>query len=470
MQSNLESKSINHSVSPKEATSVASLKSEVKKMIPEYAPKQIVEYIPCDNPENEKYFVYEWYNITKDKYYVGYHKTEDGTPFDGYWHSSKDREFADDFSTCKWRYTIKDWGNQSLMLGLENTLLTNAKAKDNPKYYNKTNGIPQEFNLPDLDTVYEIADQVLDTGCWDEISPVLASKEDLTGLVEYQPRHDSLDAEHEQYLKNKIDDSNGDYAKKELLLLVLVDRNWEGKVCNLQINGRHSKNAFFKSKTGTKIRVLYVPKKKHIIFDDEEVRQLSMAMNPVVEKKTKETDIEDIIKSVYNLRVQGVSSKSRTVQKILDRYHLTSSQRRKVLKGVKEMLSENTSQVNQLWIMWNAGQEEQDLKDRLEKENRQPGIYCKAFNTKMNDFWKSLHMIRELNEENPGTIKVFKCLFWHPSAQVENNWFSKDMLKNKNRLNYYLNRNGKDKDGVEVIFEYLPTTKSSTIDNGEEVN
>ena len=56
-----------------------------------------------------------------------------------------------------------------------------------------------------------------------------------------------------------------------MLLLVLVDRDWEGKVCNLQINGRHSKNAFFKSKTGTKIRVLLVPKKKHIIFDDEEV-------------------------------------------------------------------------------------------------------------------------------------------------------------------------------------------------------
>ena len=88
-------------------------------MIPKFAPKQIVEYIPCDNPEKEKYFVYEWYNITKDMYYVGYHKTEDGTPFDGYYHSSKDKEFADDFSTCEWRYTIKDWGNQTLMLGLE---------------------------------------------------------------------------------------------------------------------------------------------------------------------------------------------------------------------------------------------------------------------------------------------------------------------------------------------------------------
>ena len=267
-------------------------------MIPKYAPKQIVEYIPCDNPENEKYFVYEWYNITKDKYYVGYHKTEDGTPFDGYWHSSKDKEFADDFSTCEWRYTIKDWGNQSLMLGLENTILTNAKAKDNPKYYNKTNGIPQEFNLPDLDMVYDIADEILKEGCWDEITPVLMTKEELTDLVEYQPRHDSLDAEHEQYLKNKIDDSNGDYAKKELLLLVLVDRNWEGKVCNLQINGRHSKNAFFKSKTGTKIRVLLVPKKKHIIFDDEEVRQLSMAMNPVAEKKVLETDIKDLAQRI----------------------------------------------------------------------------------------------------------------------------------------------------------------------------
>ena len=438
-------------------------------MIPKFAPKQIVEYIPCDNPENEKYFVYEWYNITKDMYYVGYHKTEDGSPFDGYWHSSKDKEFADDFSTCEWRYTIKDWGNQSLMLGLENTILTNAKAKDNPKYYNKTNGMPQEFNLPDLDTVYEIADEILTDGCWDEITPVLMSKEDLTDLVEYQPRHDSLDAEHEQYLKNKIDDSNGEYAKEELLLLVLVDRDWEGKVCNLQINGRHSKNAFFKSKTGTKIRVLYVPKKKHIIFDDEEVRQLSMAMNPVAEKKVLETDIKDIIKNVYNLKRQGVSSKSKTVQKILNRNHLTSKERRKVLKEVKEMLLENQSQVNQLWIMYNAGKEEQELQEKVEDENRQPGVYCRSYGTKVNDFWKALHKIRDLNEKNPGTIKIFKCIFWHLSKEVEQNWFTKDCVKNKKFLDHYLNRDGKDKDGVEVIFEYMPTTRSSTIDNGEEV-
>ena len=58
-------------------------------------------------------------------------------------------------------------------------------------------------------------------------------------------------------------------------------------------------------------------------------------------------------------------------------------------------------------------------------------------------------------------------MFWHPSKQVEQNWFQKDMLKNKNRLDYYLNRNGTDKDGVEVIFEYLPTMRSSTIDNDE---
>jgi hypothetical protein len=433
-------------------------------MIPEYAPKQIVEYVSCDNPDKQEYFVYEWYNITKDKYYVGYHK---GEPFDGYYHSSKDSDFADDFSTCQWRYTIKDWGNQSLMLGLENIILTNAKAKDNSKYYNKTNGIPQEFNLPDLDTVFEIADQISKEKCWDEITPVLASKEDLTDLVEYQARAESLDGEHEQYLKNKIDDSNGEYAKKELLLTVLVDRMWEGKVCNLQVNGRHSKNAFFKSKTGTKIKVLYVPKHKHIVFDDEEVKELAMALNPVVENKTKETHIDDIILRIYNLRIQGVSNRSKTVQKLLDRNHLTSNKRRYVLKSVNEMIEEKTSQVNQLWIMYNAGQEEQDLIDRVEKENRQPGIYCKSFNTKMNDFWKSLHKIREYNEEKPGTIKIFKCLFWHPSKQVEQNWFQKDMLKNKNRLDYYLNRNGTDKDGVEVIFEYLPTMRSSTIDNDE---
>ena len=106
---------------------------------------------------------------------------------------------------------------------------------------------------------------------------------------------------------------------------------------------------------------------------------------------------------------------------------------------------------------------------QLEEENRQPGVYCRSYGTKVNDFWKALHKIRDLNEKNPGAIKIFKCIFWHLSKEVEQNWFTKDCVKNKKFLDHYLNRDGKDKDGVEVIFEYMPTTRSSTIDNGEEV-
>lgn len=438
-------------------------------MIPEYAPKQIVEYIPCNNPDNQSCFVYEWYNITKDKYYVGYHK---GEPFDGYYHSSKDKDFADDFHTCQWRYTIKDFGSDSLMLSLENQILSKANAKDNPKYYNKTNGIPQEFSLPDEELVFEFADQILNTKSLDEIQPVLKSKEDLSNYVEYQARAESLDADHEKDIKNRIDDSNGAYAQEELLITVLKDRLWEGKICDLQINGRHSKNAFLKSKTGSSINVLELTPEKHRILSDEEVKLLALALNPTTKTPRKETQSEDIVKIILDYRLKGLTNKSQTIQNVLNRFHLTTYKRRNILKEVNEILESKTSQVNQLWVKYNAGQEQEWLEDKVEKENRKPGVYCKSYNTSMNDFWKALYKILELNEEldENNKIKVFKCIFWHPNKEKEKQWFQNYAVKNKNFLDHYLNRNGKDKDGVEVIFEYLPTTRSSTIDNnGEEV-
>ena len=435
-------------------------------MIPKHAPKQIVEYIPCNNPDNQPCFVYEWYNITKDKYYVGYHK---GEPFDGYFHSSKDKDFADDFHTCQWRYTIKDFGSDSLMLSLENQILSKAKAKDNPKYYNKTNGIPQEFSMPDEELVYDFADQILDNKSLDEIEPVLKSKEDLSNYVEYQARAESLDAEHEKDIKNRIDDSNGAYAQNELLLTVLKDRLWEGKICDLQINGRHSKNAFLKSKTGSSIKVLEIPEEKHRHLSTEEVKLLAIALNPTTKTPRKETQSEDIVKIIVDYRLKGLTNKSQTIQSILDRFNLTTYKRRKILNEVNEMINEKISPVNQIWIMYNAGKEELELQEKVEDENRQPGVYCKSYGTKINDFWKALHKIRDLNEKNPNSIKIFKRIFWHQSKEVEKNWFANDMLKNKRFLDHYLNRDGKDKDGVELIFEYMPTTKSSTIQNKEEV-
>lgn len=436
-------------------------------MIPEYAPKQIVEYIPCNNPDNQPCFVYEWYNITKDKYYVGYHK---GEPFDGYYHSSKDKDFADDFHTCQWRYTIVDFGSDSLMLSLENQILSKSNAKDNPKYYNKTNGIPQEFSLPDEELVFEFADQILNTKSLDEIQPVLKSKEDLSNYVEYQARYESLDADHEKDIKNRIDDSNGAYAQEELLITVLKDRLWEGKICNLQINGRHSKNAFLKSKTGSFINVLELPVEKHRHLSTEEVKLLALALNPTTKTPRKETQSEDIVKIIIDYRLKGLSNKSQTIQNILNRFHLTSYKRRNILKEVNDILESKTSQVNQLWVKYNAGQEEEWLNDKVEKENRKPGVYCKSYNTSMNDFWKAIYKIQELNEEldENNKIKVFKCIFWHPNKEKEKLWFQNYAVKNKSYLDHYLNRNGKDKDGVEVIFEYLPTTRSSTIDNEEE--
>ena len=82
-------------------------------------------------------FVYCWTDWGKDKLYVGVHC---GSPDDGYVCSSvnmKEERFArrNDFSR-----TIVASGTREDMYKFERTILKAVDAKNNPHYYNKTNG------------------------------------------------------------------------------------------------------------------------------------------------------------------------------------------------------------------------------------------------------------------------------------------------------------------------------------------
>jgi hypothetical protein len=442
-------------------------------IIPSFAPEQITEYISCENPDDQPSFVYEFYCIDLEKFYIGYHK---GEPFDGYYHSSKDKDFHNDFinGNYKWRYTIKDFGSESLMLGYENKLLEKNNARKNDKFYNKTNGIPQEFNLPDEELVADWAKQIIEDKCINNVQPKVLSKEDVKHYVKYQARVESINTEREKEIKDKINDSNGVYSKKSLLLVVLKDRNHYNdeiekyQVVDLMCDGSHSWNGLFKSKKGEYIRVLEIPEEEHSMLSDDEVELLALYLNPRKNDRPLESSPEDIAKKVYKYRIKGLGKKCKTIQKILNRFNLTTSQRRKVNAIVDDKINDSKSEINKTWINWGAGVEKDELAEKIEKLNREPGTFANSYGTKINNFWYDLWKIGNINEEAEADgkpeqkIKIYKLVFWHQSKIVEDNWFDKDCSKNRRRLNYYLNRNGKDKDGVEVSFSYMDTTKSDT--------
>ena len=98
---------------------------------------------------NNEAFVYEWFNITNGKSYIGYHK---GKVSDGYISSSCNQDFWNDFNNpdMVWERKIITEGTKDDCLQIEQRLLKKIDLKDD-RYYNNARGAEIIFTKDVLD-------------------------------------------------------------------------------------------------------------------------------------------------------------------------------------------------------------------------------------------------------------------------------------------------------------------------------
>jgi len=98
---------------------------------------------------NNEAFVYEWFNLTNGKSYIGYHK---GNKDDGYISSSHNQDFWNDFnnSDMKWERKIVAEGTKDACLQIEQRLLKEIDLRNN-RYYNNARGSEIIFTKDVLD-------------------------------------------------------------------------------------------------------------------------------------------------------------------------------------------------------------------------------------------------------------------------------------------------------------------------------
>jgi hypothetical protein len=94
-------------------------------------------------------FVYEWFNLTNGKSYIGYHK---GSKDDGYISSSHNQDFWNDFnnSDMMWERKILSEGTKDACLQIEQRLLKEINLRNN-RYYNNARGAEIIFTKDVLD-------------------------------------------------------------------------------------------------------------------------------------------------------------------------------------------------------------------------------------------------------------------------------------------------------------------------------
>ena len=258
-------------------------------------PENVVENNLSEMPPPDNYagLIYRWTDLINYEiyvssgkeqevpiYYLGSHGSDkELTAFvgDGYWHSSKNKDFEKVFSdpNSRLRYEILEYFDlKHDMNQKEHTMLDKVDAKNNPLYYNMNNGIVTSKE-PRLSLCQEfLSDVNLQTKGYETTGkyPVVKEKiEDLEYLMaEGHPRIQVrvTDNSHTQsYIKTRIDDAGGDTSKCKPLL-VYKDRGGEG--VHVLGNGNTTLGAGIDTKHGTDLPVVYISKEVHGKFSDAE--------------------------------------------------------------------------------------------------------------------------------------------------------------------------------------------------------
>ena len=424
-------------------------------------PKNVkFENLENPNPEINDSFLYLFRNTVKNINYIGIHK---GEPLDGYWNSSTSEEFKSDLLKEKndFLYKILDYGTFEEMQTLEHKKLSDVDAKNNPNWYNKTNGASSKSVtiLPeDLEDIAQFVDSIrsgedLPYGL---VKTPNVKIEDIMSYKRHQNREQDYNPAHKLDLQQKFDDRGGDTSG--YYAVVLEDVFWMGEhYDHLKIDGNHSARACQDSKMAEFLDVIYVPKQVHekLFSTDNHLNLGASLFNKQVEQKTLNTTIEDAVKQVVMMLNDGYTTKNAVVNKFLELHRFTSSQCRSIRKQANDTYKLNTSHIHQNWIQWGMEPYKSKLDTRLKNLNAKDNVYACAKSTKSLSYWHELREIAMINENASDKEKIkFVQIFLHHTSSKNKKLHEPNRAKDENAIKFLL-----AKHDIEVNIEYLQETK-----------
>jgi len=418
-------------------------------------PKQIIESHVEPDTNNNEAFLYKFTNLDNDKKYIGRHK---GKPFDGYMFSSKDDQFLEDFMhpNARFKYEVTQYGTYEYMGAVEKQELTLVNAKDNPEYYNKSNG-GSSMELPRIKLIESIVTSIQNDKEYEGAKVIFTPVKDLP-KNRLQIREFTKDPSHVRRLKDKINDKK---SLEHLLVVVLKDRLYRGQQGDLIPDGNHSIEAAEESKYGSRgmIPTIVLPEYLHKDLSDQEVDLLALMFNPRVKNPRLESSHEDIARQVCNMKFQGLETSSKEVQDLYHYFHLTKSDKNKVSRIAKQMYEEQNPS-HTTWINYGAGDEKKSILKLIKKECvtefNNTGIFSKMYSTSKYNAWSDIYDMMLWNKENPhNKIKTYKVRFYHTNQDYKDNWKKKWKSNNEYVIDTVLNKHNIKRD-----WSYLPEQRS----------
>ena len=396
-------------------------------------PPSIKEVQLGDVPKIYEGYLYRYTNLDNNKVYVGVHK---GYVGDGYWHSSTNKEFGKEFQSSdgNFKFEILEYGNYAEMTVSERKILKDNDARNNPMFYNKSNG-SAKFSQPDNELMLELYTKISNK----EFPITYESIDDVYELARLQVRSEDI-KEHRLEIKEKIDDAGGNTDGCNPIVI------YEGRQSGKDIigDGNHTVGGAKDAKHSTVVPVIRIPKEVHEQYTNDELKGVSNFQNKRPETIKRAMSADDAVKYIVGVYTNGTPYDSIGNKEYLGLCGFTKRRITTILKKAKvEIDKKNLALANKLWIDY-TDKVHIKTKDAIVEGFRDSNTISMAFTSAMfkwDNIFNTIFAHTEYNE----TTKTYKptktnvmITIYHPNPDAEENWKTIHQPVVWSKLKYYL--------------------------------
>jgi hypothetical protein len=369
-------------------------------------------------PTTYEGYLYRFTDMDTNRVYVGVHK---GYVGDGYWHSSQNKEFNKLLSNTdsNLKFEILEYGDYNQMTVSEHKILSEADAKNNPMYFNLTNGAPK-YKPIDVDKVKELVARI-ENGEF-----TLDTKESIEEVSKYFKLQVRFleNPEHVREISEKIDDAGGNTDKCNPV--VVAKARQAGN--NVIIDGNHTVGGILKSKHGRDVIVAVIPEDVHNEYTNEELIAVGNLLNRPSDVVKQRASKLDMIKYIQTQHLKGVPVNDSSNKEFLKEMKFTNKQIKSILlEAQKEIDKDDLKKANQLWIDYTTGSGKKALEAKKDS-TKDKDTMCIALSSAMfkwDNIFNHIFSETEIDKKTKSREKTkskLVILVHHNGPAAEDKW------------------------------------------------